>query len=288
MADINDTNGNEEIDDGLTEAERDLIQDVEGAKFKAELHYLWDQKEDIDFLKQYASFRLEEGKMRESVNARVHAMALKFNNPKFGATAADKFREYVKDLAAQLNKEFHIDVVVYGFSTKDDDVRIKGNGAFPQAFKRVYNAMYHGGDLTVLDTVGKCQKFASEAEKKDQLLRERNKRFDEIGMQMAEEEEWKDKEDTPEFRQEVMKRYSAQEQVKKAKEEARKAISGEIQPDPITERMLDMADKIKRLMEVDEATVEDMVSAFEARINKQMDLHFGSKMQEALKAGGSK
>lgn len=248
-------------------------------------HFIWEQKEDIDFLRTYLNFTNEQKNAEVAVSVRVFDMALKHNDPARGRIAATAFKKYVATLVAQLKAEADFDIKVFGLSNDATETQITGNGAFAIAFKRVYNAMWYGGDLKVLGTVSACQKFAREEGKKEEEKRTKDQLYEQIALDVATQPEWIGKDTTnnnPEFRQAVTREYTRlieqQERSKKDVDDKDRNV-GDIWDD----RAAYLATMLRAIYSKSPNDATDMYETFEGKCERTYEHLFGERMEEAVR-----
>ena len=98
-------------------------------------------------------------------------LAKEFNDPKFGSLAAKKFENRCEELILNVIKN---QSTLVGFTLLDSDLKdlkLTGGGLIAAPFRKIYNCMFHGGNLAQMDSVSACQKFAAKAitkQKEDQ------------------------------------------------------------------------------------------------------------------------
>ena len=95
----------------------------------------------------------------------VHSLAMKFNNPSAGVVSSKQFENFmIKEIDDFLNSPDCKALVDF----QANDLKLTGKNPLSSAFRKIKATMAFGGDLSVLDTISKCQRFNSdEAKKKD-------------------------------------------------------------------------------------------------------------------------
>lgn len=88
----------------------------------------------------------------------VHAVAVKFNDPKSPALAAIRFQNHMQELVDFITSD------AAGSAKLDPrDCKLTGGNPLATAFRRIHGAMEAGACLLEYDTSSKCAKFAKEA-----------------------------------------------------------------------------------------------------------------------------
>jgi len=254
----------------------------------------WANQDDFTFMKTVIRFERESSTAVVNISDRVFRMAVKFNNPERPSIAAMQFKKYVANLAENVKAEdSSVNLVVFGF--KAGSTEITGNGAFASAFKRVFAAMYYGADLTkefemfgdrwIITSASMCAKFAKKAAEVERQNTTLNKLRKDLELDMASDEEWMNKMDTPDAQRELNRRVTAAME----RQTQARADSGE---DKQAEDKYDhlgriFASDLRKIAEKSETTAEQLIEAFQNKLDNTLKEFFGANSQEYLsrKAG---
>ena len=98
-------------------------------------------------------------------------LAKEYNDPQFGSLAAKNFENRCEELILNVIKNQSTLVGFQLLDTDLKDLKLTGGGLVAVPFRKIYNCMFHGGDLSKMDSVSACQKFAAKAiakQKEDQ------------------------------------------------------------------------------------------------------------------------
>lgn len=254
-----------------------------------DVKYVWDQKTDLEFMRTYLQFSNEQKVAGDNVSIRVHKMALAFNDPARPKVASMAFKRYVADLVDQLKTtEKTIDTTVFGFKKGDDD--IKGNGAFANAFKRVFGAMWYGADLRIEATVTACQKYAREKAAEENKKREKDQLHEELSLSLAASPEWIGKDTSAGGKDEAEFRRAVNTELTKQYERSAKvrADDGDDQPDDVFAAMAkNIADLARQFGATDYQTAVDMLRALETRFEEKVSAMVKDSAASELSRTGS-
>jgi len=95
----------------------------------------------------------------------VHRQAMQFNNPAAGVVSSKQFENW---LIKNIDEVLVSDEIKQMTGFQSSDLKLTGKNPLSSAFRKIKATMAFGGDLSVLDTISKCQRFNSdEAKKKD-------------------------------------------------------------------------------------------------------------------------
>lgn len=262
---------------------------------QAQLKYLWDEKDDVDFFRSVAAFAKEQKNADSVIAPRVHAIALREvnslfrENPKGGVFRAAALRKYIDTTLDEVKATGSaIDLAVFGYSgKKGDEDRITGNGAFANAYKAVFNAVSYGADLTKVQTVSACKKFAKEAADEERKARTKSEMWQAAEIDLMLTPEWMGKDVEGEFKDEFRKAVTRRvDQAMNQQTQSRAEGDEKVFDDVFEAQGKLLASMARQYAETDYETALEMMRGLEGRFEKLINALLQSAAEQQLSKAG--